>query len=74
MSYVGTSVAQPNAPNFSLATYGSDLNANGVPDGEEYDRTPSTTPGEPWRSGPPNGAVTLQDAIVDLNQVGTNCN
>jgi len=42
--------------------------------GMRYDRTASTTPGQPWRSGPPNGAVSIQDAIVALNQVGTNCN
>ena len=42
--------------------------------GLRYDRTASTTAGQPWRSGPPNGAVSIQDALVALNQVGTNCN
>ena len=42
-------------------------------DGQEYDRTPGGIAGQPWRSGAPNGAVSIQDALVALNQVGTNC-
>ena len=42
--------------------------------GRQYDRSPSATPGQPWRSGPPSGAVSIQDALVALNQVGDNCN
>ena len=53
--------------------YGSDINANGVIDGKEYDRTPSTNPAELWRSRPPNNFVTLADVLVGLAQVGTNC-
>jgi hypothetical protein len=53
--------------------YDSDFNANGVDDGAEYDRTPSMIMGQPWRSGPPNGAVSLMDVGVALAQVGTNC-
>ena len=73
LQYVGTSAANPNAPNANGAMYGSDLNANGVPDGREYDRTPSTVSGENWHSGAPNGVVTLSDVLVVLAQVGTNC-
>jgi len=42
--------------------------------GRRYDRTPSTVAGQPWRSGAPSGAVSIQDAIVALNQIGDNCN
>ena len=61
-------------PNANGVDYDNDFNANGIPDGREYDRTPSTNPNEKWRSGPPNGAVTLQDVSIALAQVGTNCN
>ena len=54
------------------AIYGSDFNANGITDGQEYDRTiPNSA--KPYRSGPPSGAVQIGDAIVALNQVGANC-
>jgi hypothetical protein len=70
--YVGTSAANPNQANGNAVIYGSDLNANGVTDGQEYDRTiPNSA--KPYRSGPPNGAVTIGDAIVGLQQVGANC-
>lgn len=74
LAYVGTSAANPNSANAGGAKYGSDINANGLLDGQEYDRTPSTTPGQPWRSGPPNGVVSLSDVLTVLAQVGTNCN
>ncbi len=73
LEYVGTSAASPNTPNANGAKYGSDLNGNGILDGVEYDRTPSTVVGEMWRSGPPNGVITLSDVLVVLAQVGTNC-
>ena len=69
--YIGTK--QGGAPNANSVTYDSDLDADGVADGREYDRTPSTTGGEPWRSRQPNGAVSIQDALVALQQVGTIC-
>ncbi len=69
--YVGTvDGGQPNAVGMR---YNSDFNGNGIADGREYDRTPSPFPGQPWRSGPPNGSVTLQDVSVLLAQVSTNC-
>jgi hypothetical protein len=73
VTYIGTSAANPNTANPNGAKYGTDLNNNGVPDGQEYDRSPSTTSGQPWRSNAGNGAVSLQDALVALNQVGTDC-
>ena len=74
VSYVGTSAGAPTTANANGAKYGTDLNANGKLDGSEYDRSPSTTSGQPWRSEQPNGAVSIQDALVDLNQIGDNCN
>ena len=73
LAYVGTSAANANTPNVNGAMYGSDLNGNGIPDGQEYDRTPSTVPGKPWRSGAPNGVVSLHDVLVVLAQVGDQC-
>jgi hypothetical protein len=65
LAYVGRTSSNP--------AYGDDRNADGLSDGAQLDRTPSTVPGEPWRSGPANGAVSLQDVGVVLAQVGHNC-
>lgn len=66
--------ASDNGPsNSSGNDYDSDTNANGVKDGVEYDRTPSSVVGQPWRSGPPNGAVTIADALVVVNSIGDHC-
>ena len=73
LAYVGTTASNPDAANSNGATYGSDLNANGVADGIEYDRSKSNDPEQPWRSGPPRGFVSLASAIVALAQVGTDC-
>lgn len=73
LAYSGTAATNPNL-NADGATYNSDLNGNGVPDGREYDRTTSTVPGQLWRSGPPNGFVTLSDVLVVLASVGDQCN
>jgi hypothetical protein len=53
--------------------YNSDLNANGVLDGREYDRAPSSDGSKPWRSSAPNAVVSIADALIALNQVGDNC-
>jgi hypothetical protein len=55
-------------PNGSGRDYDDDNNGNGVEDGSEYDRTPNGQ-----ISGPPNGAVSLSDVGVILNQVGDSC-
>ncbi len=73
LNYVGTSAANPSTPNFAGAMYGSDINANGVPDGQEYDRGAGSDASKPWRSGPPRGFVAIGSAIVALGQVGTDC-
>ena len=73
LAYVGTTASNPNAANGNGATYGGDLNANGIADGIEYDRSKSSDDTQPWRSGPPRGFVSLASAIVGLSQVGTDC-
>ncbi len=73
LAYVGTTESSPNTANSSGAMYGSDLNNNGVPDGQEYDRAASADSSQPWRSGPPRGFVNIGSAIVGLAQVGTDC-
>ena len=73
LAYIGTSSANPSSANANGATYGSDLNHNGMQDGAEYDRSAGSLSNQPWRSGAPNGSVSLADALVALEQVGTNC-
>jgi hypothetical protein len=71
--YFGAIVEDPAEPNGNGAKYGTDWNANLVLDGAEYDRTASVLTGKPWRSGPPDGAVSLTDAAVALLQFGHDC-
>jgi hypothetical protein len=66
LSWVGRVNNGP--PDGSGHDYDNDTNTNGVEDGAEYDRTPN---GE--ISGPPSGAISLQDVGVVLAQVGDNC-
>jgi hypothetical protein len=65
LAYVGRTSASPY--------YAGDENVDGFPDGPQVDRTPSAVLSQPWRSGPPNGAVSLQDVGVALVQVGHTC-
>jgi hypothetical protein len=53
--------------------YEQDLNANGVRDGLEYDRSPSALPSPPWDAGPPSGAVGMPDVLGALAQSGLAC-
>ncbi len=69
--YVGT--LNGAGANANGVSYNTDINRNGVPDGQEYDRAGSSDPTKPWRSGPPSGAVTIADAITALSQVGDTC-
>jgi hypothetical protein len=69
--YFGT--VDDGGPNANGVDYDTDLNSNGAQDGVEYDRTPTTRPDRPWRSSIPSGAVSLQDALVALVQVGSSC-
>ncbi len=70
LAYIGTSSANPTTPNAQGAMYGSDLDANGVQDGQQYDRTMGA---QPWAPAGPNGAVTISDALVSINSIGDNC-
>jgi hypothetical protein len=66
LAYVGMTSAH--------ADYAADYDANGVQDGLQYDRRPSVTPGKPWRSGAPDGAISLaSDVAAALAQVGHSC-
>ena len=65
LSYAGRTSSNP--------AYTADNNGDGAPDGEQLDRTPSTTLGKIWRSGPPNGSISLSDVSVALAQVGHSC-
>ena len=71
LAYIGANIASPNTPNANGATYGSDLNGNGLRDGTEYDRAAGATI---WAPNPPNGAINISDALLSLNAVGDNCN
>jgi hypothetical protein len=54
--------------------YIADFDGNGVQDGLQYDRSPSTTAGQPWRSGPPDGGIGITtDVVAMLAQSGDVC-
>jgi hypothetical protein len=61
---------QPNPGGYD---YDTDVNGNGIEDGREYDRLPSSDPSQIWRSSPPNGVISLQDATVANAQTGNTC-
>jgi hypothetical protein len=65
LAYVGRIGSNPD--------YMADNNGDFIADGAQMDRTLSTTSGKPWRAGPPNNAVSLQDVGVALTQVGHSC-
>jgi len=67
---VWVGAADGSGMNINGRDYDSDVNANGVEDGAEYDRTPGATSG---LSAAPDGAVSLQDVSVTLAQVGDAC-
>ncbi len=71
VAYIGTGVGR--GPNATGVAYDDDVDGDGVPDGRNYDRTPSEVSGQPWRSGPPDGSVGIQDALVAIVQVGHAC-
>jgi hypothetical protein len=69
--YVGT--ADDGDPNVSGVDYDSDKDGDTVEDGQDYDRSPSALPNPPWEAGPPDGAVTMEDVLATLAQVGLSC-
>jgi hypothetical protein len=71
LKYVGTS---DNGPvNMNGVDYDSDKNGDTIEDGVDYDRSPGSPPDPPWDAGPANGVVNVQDVVMVLNQVGTDC-
>jgi hypothetical protein len=52
----------------------ADIPPDGIPDGRDYDRSPGAEPNPPWDAAAPNGAITMQDVLVVLAQVGLDCN
>jgi len=87
LKYVGTSLTGACGDNANLSgvdydcdkgvdTNGdtvADIPPDGVPDGRDYDRSPGEPPNPPYDSGPPSGAVNLQDVVSVLRQVGLSC-
>ena len=71
--YIGTSRANPDTANANGKTYGGDDNNDGTTNGETFDRSPAASNGAIALTGPPSGAVTIADAISNLNQIGANC-
>jgi hypothetical protein len=67
VTWAGT--ANNGPPNLNGRDYDNDVNSNGVEDGAEYDRVSAGA----LLSGPPNGAVTLADALVVVSQAGDAC-
>jgi hypothetical protein len=59
------------SPNQNGAVYGSDLDAGGLLDGEEYDR--SAISGQTWRAGPPDNSVQIGDVLQLVSMSGTSC-
>jgi hypothetical protein len=75
LTYTGTAptaVCGDN-PNGLGVDYDCDKNGDGVPDGVDYDRSPSAVPNPPWDAGPPNNAISLADVGAVLAQVGLSC-
>jgi hypothetical protein len=70
LKYVGTAA---NGASNGKVDYDSDKDGNTVPDGVDYDRSPSAAPNPPKDAGPPSGAVNLQDVVAVLGQVGLSC-
>lgn len=72
MFYVGTQEGRTTL-NGNGVLYDSDKNADTQPDGRDYDRTVSPEPNPPWDASPPDGAVAIPDALVNLAQVALDC-
>jgi len=78
--YVGTyhgdgGTANPNGVAYDSVKGSCDIDGDTVADKEGlcYDRSPSAAPNPPWNAGPPNGAVSMNDLMVLLPQVGLSC-
>ncbi len=57
-----------------MTDYEADRNGNGVRDGLEYDRRPSSDPSKLWRSRSPDGGIGMtSDVAAMLAQAGHSC-
>jgi hypothetical protein len=66
LAYFGTTTGNP--------PYSDDQNENGIADGLEYDRRPSTFTAQHWKSGAPDGSITIAgDVAVMLGQFAHTC-
>jgi hypothetical protein len=76
--YVGTrdnGAATPNGVDYDSVKGSCDWNGDTTPDEEGlcYDRSVTTPPNPPWEVGPPDTAITLDDVLAALAQVGLSC-
>jgi hypothetical protein len=71
--YVGTYEGDGGAANPNGVAYDVDKDDDKVKDGRGYDRTPGAEPNPPWDVGPPDGAVSMDDVLAVLAQVGLDC-
>ncbi len=78
LRYVGTKdggLPNPNGVDYDSVKGSCDWNADTTPDKEGlcYDRSSGPAPNPPWEAGPPDGAISMQDIMVVLPQMGLNC-
>jgi hypothetical protein len=71
--YIGTFDGDGGSPNANGVSYDSNKMGPGTKAGQDYDRSPGSPPNPPWNAGPPDGAVSIQDALIVLAQVGLDC-
>jgi len=83
--YVGTYEGDGGSPNANGVAYDSDkgvdtdadtvvdIPPDRIPDGQDYDRSPSATPNPPWDAGSPDDAVAMDDVLAVLAQTGLSC-
>jgi hypothetical protein len=71
--YAGTFDGDAGSPNPNGVAYDSQKMGAGTKAGRAYDRAPSAAPNPPWDADPPNGAVSIQDALVAVAQFGLDC-
>jgi len=73
LSYVGTFDGDGGVRNPNGLAYDVDKNTDTVKDGRDYDRSPGTEPNPPWEVRLPDGAVSMDDVLAVLAQVGLSC-
>jgi Tol biopolymer transport system component len=78
LRYVGTKdggLPNPNGVAYDSVKGSCDWDADTTPDKEGlcYDRSSGALPNPPWGAGPPDGAISMQDVMVILPQMGLDC-